>query len=82
MTTISFPPTGFDDLSVDDQVDYLNGLGDHIASRSGRVPVAERHWRSHEERSEVYPDAALALEKNLSSITYPAEGQDKKCPGS
>jgi putative addiction module component (TIGR02574 family) len=37
------PPPGFDDLSVDEQIDYLQALWDRIAGTKGAVPVPDWH---------------------------------------
>ncbi len=37
------PPAGFDDLSVDQQIDYVQALWDRIAAREDQVPVPEWH---------------------------------------
>lgn len=40
---VPFPPPGFDDLSVDEQLDYVQLLWDRIAVRSDRSAVPEWH---------------------------------------
>ena len=37
------PPLGFDDLSVDEQIDFVQSLWDRIAATSEQVPVPEWH---------------------------------------
>jgi len=37
------PPPGFDALSVDEQIDYVKSLWDHIAARPEDVPVPDWH---------------------------------------
>ena len=37
------PPPGFDDLSVDEQIDYLQSLWDRVASAPENVPVPDWH---------------------------------------
>ncbi len=39
------PPHGFDDLPVEDQVDYVQSLWDRIAAKPDEVPVPE--WHRH-----------------------------------
>ncbi|MBL8725742.1 MAG: addiction module protein [Planctomycetes bacterium] len=48
------PPAGFDDLSVDEQIVYVQRLWDRIAARSNRVPVPEWHVRELRERQQEY----------------------------
>lgn len=37
------PPPGFDDLSVDEQIDFVQSLWDRIAATAEQVPVPEWH---------------------------------------
>jgi putative addiction module component (TIGR02574 family) len=37
------PPLGFDDLPVDEQIDFVQSLWDRIAATSEQVPVPEWH---------------------------------------
>jgi len=44
MSKISpIPPPGFDDLSVDEQIDFVQSLWDRIAETAEQVPVPEWH---------------------------------------
>jgi putative addiction module component (TIGR02574 family) len=52
--TIPNPPPGFDHLSVDEQIDYVQSLWDRIATSSEHVPVPEWHRRVIRERLEAY----------------------------
>lgn len=40
---LPLPPPGFDALSIDEQIDYLQSLWDHIAARPEDVPVPNWH---------------------------------------
>ena len=40
---IPLPPAGFDALSVDEQIDYVQSLWDHIAANPEDVPVPDWH---------------------------------------
>jgi putative addiction module component (TIGR02574 family) len=40
---LPLPPPGFDALSIDEQIDYLQSLWDHIAARPEDVPVPDWH---------------------------------------
>lgn len=42
-TRVPWPPSGFDDLSPDEKVDYVQSLWDRIAASDDRVPVPEWH---------------------------------------
>ena len=37
------PPPGFDDLPVEDQIEYVQSLWDRIAAHPDRVPVPQWH---------------------------------------
>jgi putative addiction module component (TIGR02574 family) len=48
------PPPGFDDLPVDEQINYVQSLWDRIAASPERVAVPEWHQRIIRERLEAY----------------------------
>ena len=48
------PPPGFDDLSVDERIDFVQSLWDRIAATPEQVPVPEWHRRIISERLETY----------------------------
>ncbi len=48
------PPPGFDDLSVDERIDFVQSLWDRIAATPEQVPVPEWHKRIIRERLETY----------------------------
>jgi hypothetical protein len=41
--TLPLPPLGFDSLSVEEQIGYVQSLWDHIAARPEQVPVPDWH---------------------------------------
>lgn len=47
---LPLPPPGFDSLSVDEQIDYVQSLWDHIAARPEDVPVPDWHRKTLAER--------------------------------
>lgn len=47
---LPIPPPGFDDLSVDEQLDYVHSLWDRIVAHPETVPVPDWHRRVLEER--------------------------------
>jgi putative addiction module component (TIGR02574 family) len=51
---VPLPPPGFDDLSVDDQIAYVQSLWDRIAATPDRVPVPEWHREVLDERLKDY----------------------------
>ena len=44
------PPPGFDDLTVDEKVNYVQSLWDRIAAKPETVPVPEWHLDLIEQR--------------------------------
>ncbi len=42
-TPLPNPPPGFDELSVDEQIDYLQSLWDRVATAPENVPVPAWH---------------------------------------
>jgi putative addiction module component (TIGR02574 family) len=51
---VPIPPPGFDDLSVDEQIDFVQSLWDRIAETSEQVPVPEWHRQIIRERLAAY----------------------------
>jgi len=57
---VPLPPPGFDDLSVDEKIDYLQSLWGRIAATPATVPVPDWHLdvvRERLEGLETEPDA-------------------------
>jgi putative addiction module component (TIGR02574 family) len=48
------PPPGFESLSVDEQIDYVQFLWDHIAARPEDVPIPDWHRAILGERLAAY----------------------------
>ena len=51
---LPLPPPGFDALSVEEQIDYVQSLWDHIAARPEQVPVPDWHREIIAERLAAY----------------------------
>ena len=47
---LPLPPPGFDDLSPEDQIDYVQSLWDRIAAKPEQVPVPDWHRQVIRER--------------------------------
>lgn len=47
---LPIPPPGFDALSIDDKIDYVQSLWDRIAARPEDVPVPDWHREIINER--------------------------------
>ena len=52
--SLSIPPPGFEALSVEDQIDYVQSLWDHIAAEPEKVPVPDWHRQILAERLANY----------------------------
>ena len=62
---VPLPPPGFDDLSVDEKIDYLQSLWDRIAATPEMIPVPEWHREIIDERLqdlEANPNAGESWE--------------------
>lgn len=49
-TPVPLPPPGFDDLSVDEKIDYLQSLWDRLAAGPETIPVLDWHREILNER--------------------------------
>jgi putative addiction module component (TIGR02574 family) len=47
---VPLPPPGFDELSVDEKIDYLQSLWDRIAATPEAIPVPQWHRKILDER--------------------------------
>ena len=47
---VAIPPPGFDQLTVEEQIDYVQSLWDRIAATPDQVPVPEWHRQVLDER--------------------------------
>jgi putative addiction module component (TIGR02574 family) len=52
--TLPLPPPGFDSLTIEEQIDYVQSLWDHIAARPEQVPVPDWHKEILNERLASY----------------------------
>jgi putative addiction module component (TIGR02574 family) len=51
---VPLPPPGFDDVSVDKQIEYVQSLWDRIAAIPEQVPIPEWHRDILDERPNEY----------------------------
>ena len=63
--TLTLPPPGFDELTVDEKLDYVQALWDRITTSESEIPVPGWHREVIEERLAEYR-------------ANPEEGQDWK----
>jgi putative addiction module component (TIGR02574 family) len=64
--SLPLPPPGFDDLSVEEKIDYVSSLWDRIATGPEDVPVPDWHRQILEERlarDDVHPEEGLPWEE-------------------
>jgi putative addiction module component (TIGR02574 family) len=60
------PPPGFDDMSVEDKIDYVQALWDRIAANESQVPIPDWHRELLDERLADYranPDVGRSWEE-------------------
>jgi putative addiction module component (TIGR02574 family) len=50
------PPPGFDELSIDEKVDYVQSLWDRIVAGTGAMPVPDWHLEVIKERLASHRD--------------------------
>jgi putative addiction module component (TIGR02574 family) len=68
---VPVPPPGFEDLSIEEQIDYVQSLGGHIAADPSRVPVPPWHLDLLDERLAEYradPDQSAPWEQVRDSL--------------
>jgi putative addiction module component (TIGR02574 family) len=51
LSKISNPPAGFDELTVDEKLDYIESLWDRIMAKPETVPVPDWHLEVIEQRT-------------------------------
>jgi putative addiction module component (TIGR02574 family) len=77
--TLPIPSPGFDDLDVDQQIEYVQALWDRIAAKESAVPVPEWHREILDERLadlEAHPEASRPWEAVKADLLKSA--RDKK----
>jgi putative addiction module component (TIGR02574 family) len=47
---LPLPPQGFDELDIDEQIEYVQALWDRIAAKEDRLPVPDWHREILDER--------------------------------
>jgi putative addiction module component (TIGR02574 family) len=51
LSKVSNPPAGFDELTVEEKLDYVESLWDRIAARPETVPVPDWHLEVIDQRT-------------------------------
>ena len=68
---LQLPPPGFDDLSPDDQIDYVQSLWDRIVAKPDQVPIPDWHRQVIRQRmtdQEASPSEGQPWEKARDEI--------------
>ena len=76
---LPLPPPGFDDLDIDEQVNYVQALWDRIAAKEDRVPVPGWHREILDERLadlEANPDAGRSWEDVRADLLKDTPGKE------
>jgi putative addiction module component (TIGR02574 family) len=74
---LPLPPPGFDELPVEDQVEYVQLLWDRIAARPSQVPVPEWHKQTLDSRlaaHEANPEEARPWDEVRDQIRSKLDG--------
>ena len=73
------PPPGFDELSIDEKLDYVESLWDRILARPEDIPVPDWHLQIVRERLAEYeadPDSGnISLEELHEMLGRPDSGR-------
>ena len=51
LSNVSNPPAGFDELTIEEKLDYVRSLWDRIAARPEALPVPDWHLEVIEQRT-------------------------------
>jgi putative addiction module component (TIGR02574 family) len=75
--TLPLPPPGFDDLPLEDQIDYIQSLWDRIAASADQLPLREWQAKLLDERLAEFradPEAGDPADKVLQRLLerYPS----------
>ena len=76
---LPLPPPGFDDLDVDEQIDYVQALWDRIAAKEDAVPVSDWHREVLNERLadlQANPDAGRPWEEVKTNLLSKARTEE------
>jgi putative addiction module component (TIGR02574 family) len=81
--TVSVPPPGFENLTPDEKVQYVQDLWDYVTADASKVPVPDWHRRILDERLAEYhaaPDEGKGWpevrDQLLQDLAEPKRGRD------
>lgn len=75
------PPPGFDELSQDDKVSYVQSLWDRIAADEGEVPLSDAHreiLRQRLQERETNPDDTLGWKEVRDELRSELENRESE----
>lgn len=78
---LTVPPPGFDELPVEEQIEYVQTLWDRIAAAPERVPVPSWHLKLIDERRDdldVNPDDGVSWDEVHGELAVPHQ---RRSPG-
>ena len=78
--TLRIPPPGFEELSVEEQIDYIQSLWERMAAHPEDIPVPDWHRKILEERLadlDENPDAGSSWEEAREAIKKRLDGTDE-----
>ena len=76
---LPLPPPGFDDLNIDEQIEYVQALWDRIAAKEDQVPVPNWHREILDERLadlQSNPDAGRPWEEVKADLLKDTRGRE------
>lgn len=77
---LNLPPPGFEDLSVDEQIDYVQSLWNVIAARPGKVPIPGWHEEILDARLAEYrqdPEEGVSWEQFRSRLSKGTKSEQR-----
>lgn len=76
---LPLPPPGFDELKIDEQIEYVQALWDRIAAKEDLVPVPNWHREILDERLadlQANPDAGRPWEEVKADLLKNTPGKE------
>jgi putative addiction module component (TIGR02574 family) len=76
---VPLPPPGFDELSTDEKVSYVQSLWDRIAADQDEVPVPDWHrevFRRRLHERDAYPEDTLGWEEMRDQLRRELENRE------
>ena len=77
--SVRIPPAGFEDLSIDEKIEYVQSLWDHIAADAATVPLLDWQKKILDERLaelETNPDSTIPWEQVFDRLSSELKAED------